>query len=179
MHLLNLSSIMALNYFFHLIFQSIRQISKHSLKQSNVLNIKNWVLLLYVSLFLHAYDLSYTHTPPNTQWITNKDLLYSIGKYIQYIVITSKRKESGREHIYIYIYIYGYHYEVKWSVPQSCPTLCDPIDYSLPGSSVHGILQARILEGVAVPFSSRSSQPRDQTLQFQFFITGATREAHT
>ena len=34
---------------------------------------------------------------------------------------------------------------------QSCPTLCDPMDYSLPGSSVHGILQARILEWVAVP----------------------------
>ena len=55
---------------------------------------------------------------------------------------------------------------MKWSevlVPQSCPTLCDPIDYSLPGSSVHGILQARILEWVAVPFSSGSSQPRDWT----------------
>ena len=39
---------------------------------------------------------------------------------------------------------------------QSCPALCDPIDYSLPGSSVHGILQARILEWVAM-FSSRGS----------------------
>ena len=38
------------------------------------------------------------------------------------------------------------------SVAQSCPTPCDPMDYSLPGSSVHGILQARILEWVAVPF---------------------------
>ena len=35
---------------------------------------------------------------------------------------------------------------------QSCPTLCDPTDCSLPGSSVHGILQARILEWVAIPF---------------------------
>ena len=40
----------------------------------------------------------------------------------------------------------------KTKVTQSCPTLSDPIDYSLPGSSVHGILQARILEWVAVPF---------------------------
>ena len=46
---------------------------------------------------------------------------------------------------------------------QSCPTLCDPIDGSSPGSSVHGILQARILEWVAMHFSRRSSQPRDQT----------------
>ena len=46
---------------------------------------------------------------------------------------------------------------------QLCPTLCDPVDYSTPGSSVHGILQARILEWVAMPSSRRSSQPRDQT----------------
>ena len=45
------------------------------------------------------------------------------------------------------------------SVAQSCPTLCDPMDCSLPGSSVHGILQARILEWVAFPFSRESSQP--------------------
>ena len=38
-------------------------------------------------------------------------------------------------------------------VAQSCPTLCDPTDCSLPGSSVYGILQARILEWVAIPFS--------------------------
>ena len=44
---------------------------------------------------------------------------------------------------------------------QSCPTLCDPMDCSLPGSSVHGILQARILEWVAMPSSRGSSQPRD------------------
>ena len=46
---------------------------------------------------------------------------------------------------------------------QSCPPLCDPIDCSPPGSSVHGILQARILEWVAIPFSRASSQPRNQT----------------
>ena len=48
-------------------------------------------------------------------------------------------------------------------VNQSCLTLCDPIDSSLPGSSVHGILQERTLEGVAIPFSRGSSQPRDET----------------
>ena len=45
-------------------------------------------------------------------------------------------------------------------VSQWCPTLCDLMDCSLPGSSVHGILQARILEWVAIPFSRRSSLPR-------------------
>ena len=46
---------------------------------------------------------------------------------------------------------------------QSCPTLCDPTDCSLPGSSVHGIFQASILEWVAISFSMRSSQLRDWT----------------
>ena len=44
-----------------------------------------------------------------------------------------------------------------------CQTLCDSMDCSLPGSSVHGILQARILEWVAMPSSRGSSQPRDGT----------------
>ena len=48
-------------------------------------------------------------------------------------------------------------------VTQSCPTPCDPVDCSPPGSSVRGILQAAMLEWVAIPFSRGSSQPRDQT----------------
>ena len=44
---------------------------------------------------------------------------------------------------------------------QSCPTLCDSMNCGPPGSSVHGILQARILELVAMPSSRRSSPPRD------------------
>ena len=58
-------------------------------------------------------------------WINDKVLLYSTGSYIQYPVINHKVK-----------------------VTQSCPTLCEPMDYT-----VHGILQARILEWAAVPFS--------------------------
>ena len=49
------------------------------------------------------------------------------------------------------------------SYAQSCPALCDPIDCILPGSSVHGVLQIRILEWVAMPSSRGSSQPRDRT----------------
>ena len=48
-------------------------------------------------------------------------------------------------------------------VAQSCLTLCDPMNCSPPGSSILGIFQARILEWVAISFSRRSSQPRDQT----------------
>ena len=64
-----------------------------------------------------------------------------------------------------------------------CPALCDPMDYSPPGSSVHGIFQARIQEWVAIPFSRRSSRPRDWTqvscIVGRFFTIEATREAHS
>ena len=66
-------------------------------------------------------------------------------------------------------------------VAQSCPTLCDPTDYSPPGSTVHGILQARILEWVAISFSRGSSRPRDRTQVSRIagrpFNLWATREA--
>ena len=52
---------------------------------------------------------------------------------------------------------------VKVLVAQPCPTLCDPMDCSLLGSSVHGIFQARILEWVAIPFLRGSYWPRDWT----------------
>ena len=70
----------------------------------------------------------------------------------------------------------------KWSeVAQSCPTLCDPMDSSLPGSTVHGIFQARVLEWAAISFSRGSSQTRDRACVFciadRHFTIWATREA--
>ena len=60
----------------------------------------------------------------------------------------------------------------------SCPTLCDPMDCSPPGSSVHGTLQARILAWVAIPFCRGSSQLRDQNwvscIAGRFFTVWAT-----
>ena len=65
-------------------------------------------------------------------------------------------------------------------VVQSCRTLCNPMDYSLPGFSVHGIFQARVLEWVAIAFSRGSSRPRDRTWVSRIvgkrFILWATRE---
>ena len=67
-------------------------------------------------------------------------------------------------------------------VAQSCLTLCDPAGCSLPGSSVHGILQARILEWVAIPFSEGSAWPSDWTWVFciwgRFCTLWATREVY-
>ena len=73
---------------------------------------------------------------------------------------------------------------VMWSyvfVAQSCPALCNPINYSPPGSSVQGILQARVLECVTIPFSRGSSPPSDQRqvscIAGGLFAIWATREA--
>ena len=68
--------------------------------------------------------------------------------------------------------IYMYKMCVCVKLLQSCLTLCDPMDCSPPGSSVHGILQARILEWVAISFFRGSSQPRDQTCISYVSCTG-------
>ena len=54
-------------------------------------------------------------------------------------------------------------YEGEGEVTQSCLTLCDPVDCNLLGFSIHGILQTRILEWIAISFFRGSSRPRDQT----------------
>ena len=70
----------------------------------------------------------------------------------------------------------------KTLVAQRCPTLCDPMDCKPTRFPVHGILQARILEWVAILSSRGSSEPRDQTqlshIAGSFFTIWATREAH-
>ena len=71
--------------------------------------------------------------------------------------------------------------KLKELVPQSYLTLCEPTVCSPPGSSVQGILQARILEWVAIPFSRSSPWPKDRTwvscIAGGFFTTWTTREA--
>ena len=60
------------------------------------------------------------------------------------------------------VYVLCVYMRYMYLVTQSCPTLWDPMDHSLPGSSVRGILQARILEWVATSYSRGSSRPRDR-----------------
>ena len=64
------------------------------------------------------------------------------------------------------------HYVCMCSVAQSCLTLCNPMNYSPPGSSTYGIFQARILEQVVISYSRGSSQPRDQTSVSRVFCIG-------
>ena len=96
---------------------------------------------------------------------------------IQVYTPTTKAKEAEVEWLYDDL---QHLLESKSEVAQSCPTLYDSMDCSLPHSSLHGIFQARVLEWVAISFSRGSSQPRDQTQVFRNvgtrFTVWATRE---
>ena len=109
-----------------------------------------------------------------------KSLCY-VNYYSLYVNITTCSQVWG---IKMYTSLGGGHYcvgKVKVLVPKSCLSLCDHMDCSLPGSSVYGISQARILEWVTIPFYRRSTWPRDQTqvscIAGVFFTVWATREA--
>ena len=115
---------------------------------------------------------------------------WTVGSYRHYMfnmlticktVFRSFTQQKMLPPVFLYLHQHLSLPEVKWSeVAQLCPTLCDPMDYSLPGSSVHGIFQARVLEWVAISFSRGSSQPRDLTrvshTAGRRFTVWATRE---
>jgi len=86
-----------------------------------------------------------------------------------------KRRKSGR------LWQRGWTLKALVLLAQSWLALCDPMDCSPPGSCLHGILQARILEWVAIPFSRGSSWPRDRTqvscIAGGFFTVWATGES--
>ena len=113
--------------------------------------------------------------------------IFSGCKWLWYFVDTTFQEERNSRSMSPYLFaglgeegwvfkIYSPHTEVA----QSCPTLWDPIDCSLAGSSVHGIFQAIILEWTAISFSRRSSQPRARTRVSRIvdrrFTVWATRE---
>ena len=122
-----------------------------------------------------------------TEGITNKDLLNSTWNSAQCYIWQLGWEECLGENEYMCMYgkvpllfTWNYHNIVNrlCEVTQSCPTLCDPMDCSLPGTSIHGIIQARILEWVAISFSRGSSWPRDWTcIEGLHFNIWATREA--
>ena len=66
-------------------------------------------------------------------------------------------------YVYVYVCVYIDICVCVYSFTELCLTICNPMDYSPPGSFVHGVLQGRILEWVFVPFSRGSSWIRNQT----------------
>jgi len=98
------------------------------------------------------------------KWLTNKDLLSSIGNSAPCYVAAWMGGEFVGEWIHVYVWLSPFTVHLKLSQHnlltayakslQSCPTLCDPIDGSPSGSPVPGILQVRTLEWVAISFSN-------------------------
>ena len=89
--------------------------------------------------------------------------------------------ERSMSRLYIVTLLFNLHAECTVLIaPQLCPSLCNPTDYTPPGSSVHGVLQARILEWVAISFSRGSMRPRSWTqlssTAGRFYNIWATRE---
>ena len=128
------------------------------------MNIQDWFPLGMtglISLLSKGLSRAFSNTTVQNHQLFGTQLLY--GPTLTSIHRKKESKES--------------------QVAQSCPTLCNPVDCSLPGSSVHAIFQARILEWVAVSFSRGSSQLRDQTqvscIVGRHFTVWATREVHT
>ena len=127
----------------------------------------------FISLNCHCRPVSmvWTYSLGNHSWFTELFLLllslsvvlYSLWLFLRCFWFSTFTHSTGRNVLD--------HRCVSVRV-QSCPTLCGPVDCSPPGSSVRGIFQARILEWVAIPYSRRSSQPRDQTCVSGVFCIG-------
>ena len=118
-----------------------------------------------------------------------------LARILEWVAISSSRHLPGPGIKYESLYLQHWQVDslppcqlgspyalLKWSeVAQLCPTLCDPMDYSLPCSSIHGIFQARVLEWIAISFSRGPSLPRDQTrvshIAGRHLTTWATKEA--
>ena len=137
---------------------------------SQVLFGEYWLcgLVLYINLFmLHTLVLTLIWTLSNWRVILNKLFSHHTKYSVKNSVITN--------HIV--------KLQARQAITQSCPTLCNPMDCSLPGFSVHGVFQARVLEWVAISFSRGSSCPRDPTQVFciagRRFTLWATKEAHS
>ena len=113
-----------------------------------------------------------THEPKSPRWMKPSCISLDFGWKRKPLCLEGRWVWWENGYMYMYDWVcllssWNYHNIVnqqwKVKVAQSCLTLCDTMDCSLSGSSVHGILHARILEWVAIPFSRGSSQPRDWT----------------
>ena len=106
--------------------------------------------MTYLFLFLYHQNIEKN----GWNWIYCKSIIYTI---ILYYKVFSKERLT--EHLLLARIVREFIDELEWKTAaakslQSCPTLCDPIDASPPGTPVPGILQARTLEWVAIPFSN-------------------------
>ena len=109
------------------------------------------------------------------QWKQCQTLFFWAPKSLQMVTAAMKLKDT--------CFLEEKLWPTLCEVAQSCLTLCNPMDCSLPGSFIHGVFQARVLEWVAISFSRESSQPRIWTrvscIAGRFFTDWAMKEAHS
>ena len=133
-------------------------------------------ILPFPTMWMGLGNIMLTKSSQTQRWILHVESknhqiinLETVERYLQELEEMRRSYSKGRK------------FESESEVTQSCPTLCDPMDCSLPASSVCGIFQARVLEWVAISFSRRSSQARDRTrvscIAGRRFTIWATREA--
>ena len=129
----------------------------------------------------HLCDLSALYT-----WVIHPRLVLDHAEYLESILICfwcfplqlRRSITDGTRTVVFFPVLHGLWdlssqcCPVLCSVAQLCPTLCDPMNCSLPSFPVHRVGQARILEEVAIPFSSGSSRPRDWTCVSCFSCNG-------
>ena len=97
------------------------------------------------------------------QWVITGQVKNSFSRFLKSFLAYWLRDRSVGWILILPLLVVWLENESESGVSQTCPTLWDPMDGSLPGSSVHGIFQARVLEWGAIAFSRGSSQPRDWT----------------
>ena len=147
---------------------------------------KDYHFPIILSPFLRSVDNQYEYLQPLTVWIAKncgkffKRWEYQTAWHASWEICMQIKKQQlelnmdqwtgsklGKKYIKAVYYHPAYltymQSESESEVTQSCPTLCDPMNCSLPGSSVHRVFQVRVLEWVAISFSRRPSWPRDRT----------------
>ena len=141
----------------------------------------------------YTHTHTHTHTHPSYLSILPMELPYNLDKSnnlclncYTWVNFFSEINLGINKYLFcweltITFFPFNFLCESESEVTQSCPTLCDPVNCSLPGSSILGILQARILGCVAISFAMGTSQPRDWTqvsrITGRRFNLWATREA--
>ena len=141
---------------------------------TRTLSIKKWREWGLINILKQSYK----HRSYNQAISTSLNLHFT--GFFKYIYISIQQRKDlwiRRKYLQTRFLLRKKESEVAWP----CPTLCDSMDCSPPGSSIHGIFQARVLEWIAISFSRGSSWPRDQTqvscIAGRHFTIWATREA--
>ena len=141
------------------------------LKNANIFHLLGALVLNWAQRYCNVYPLKWK-LPPS---LAGPRLRVGVGKQCIYTtadILCVHKGTLDTQYMYMWVCVL---------VAQSCLTLCNPMDYSPPGYSVLGILQAGILEWVAIPFSRRSSWPGDgiqvSYTAGRFFTFWASREA--